>query len=103
MTDKTKYSIWYAQTMEKAIKGEELSEKELKELRQYAKEEILGEPLRWIQYVDVILEYNGKFYAFTYQRGLTEYQEDIYEENTLEEVIPMQKLITEYVRKSNVV
>lgn len=56
---------------------------------------------RWTKHVQVITQGpSGKLYRWDYEEGLTEYQDDLYEDFSIEEVVPVEKIvkIIEYVK-----
>lgn len=53
-----------------------------------------GDARRWSQWVRIFIKApSGKFYEWGYDQGLTEYQENEYEDNRVREVIPKDKTV----------
>lgn len=85
------------EVMEKFLKGEELSIKDIREIISYAydylEDEIEGDIGRWNQWVDLVFTYDGKYYMIGYDRALTEIQENCYEDSYPVEVKPVKKIV----------
>ena len=62
-------------------------------------DEIGGECDRWIQAMETIFEVNGRFFAVSWYRGLTELQEDDFDDAEVYEVEKKEKVIFEWVEK----
>ncbi len=62
-------------------------------------DEIGGECDRWIQPMKTIFEVNGRFFAVSWYRGLTELQEDEFDDAEVYEVEKKEKVIFEWVEK----
>lgn len=79
---------------------ETLSEEDLWELTCVSDEEIDGKEHRWQREISSIIKYNGKYYRIDWMRGLTENQENEFD-NQPYEVVPQEKVITikEWVKK----
>lgn len=84
--------------MRKFLQGKELSEGELSELDDYAIKQFKGENRRWSQSIQSIVEFDGKFYAIDWERGLTENQENYFGDQPYE-VIPVEKVVKTVVYK----
>ena len=64
-------------------------------LWEYQVDAIPDEPRRWSQFVDAVCKLKDKYYMFSYDRGLTEMQEDeFWESEQPYEVEPYEKTIT---------
>lgn len=89
--------IYMCEEMEKWLKGEELTYSERHDLVNYAFmneiEEIEDVPRRWNQWVEIVFKYNGEHYMIGYDRGLTECQEDFYEDSVPVKVKPVKKMV----------
>ena len=48
---------------------------------------IYGEPRRWTRTVRSICKLNHKYYCINWEQGLTEHQEDLYDDSSVTEVI----------------
>lgn len=63
-----------------------------------------GEDRRWSRWITVVKQIDNRFFAVGYDKGLTEYQEDMYNEQPYE-VIRTEKVVTKtvvsYARKEN--
>ena len=68
---------------------------------EYGINEELGEPGRWLTPVITIIEFLGHYYRIYWCRGNTEYQDNEYESQVLEEVEKVKKMveIEEWVAK----
>lgn len=62
-------------------------------------DEIGGECDRWTQCMETIFEVNGRFFAIGWFRGLTEYQENDFDDAEVYEVKRKAKVIFTYERK----
>ena len=62
-------------------------------------DEIGGECDRWTQSMETIFEVNGRFFAVSWFRGLTELQEDEFWMADVYEVEKKERVIFEWVRK----
>lgn len=64
----------------KVVAGEELTEQEMRHLVYYGDyvDEIEGAEGRWQREIQTIIEINDELYAIDWQRGLTEYQKDVF-------------------------
>jgi hypothetical protein len=92
---------------EKIISGKCLTEEEVKDIVTQATciddlalvEENERDTARWTQDIQTILSYKGHFYALTWQRGLTEMQENYYEPQVAQKVKKVDKIVkvTEWV------
>ena len=78
------------------------------EIRKMAYEEfgncidvIEGENLRWVQGMDTIFEVEGRRFAVSWFRGLTEMQEDEFDCSEVYEVVKKEKITFEWVRKED--
>lgn len=49
-------------------------------------EEIEHDQLRWVAIMETIIDIKGRYFSITWQRGLTEYQDNEYEGQYLQEV-----------------
>lgn len=57
-----------------------------------------GDSGRWSTFMITVVDVNGKFYAINWQRGLTEYQENIYDNQPYEcEIIKKEVTVTKTV------
>lgn len=85
------------EVMEKFLKGEELSIRDIREIISYAydylEDEIEGDIGRWNQWVDLVFMYDEKYYMIGYDRALTEIQENCYEDSYPVEVKPVKKIV----------
>lgn len=85
------------EVMEKFLKGEKLSNNEKHAIVKYAyrnlEDEIEGEWGRWYVWTDLVFKYNGDYYMVGYDRGLTECQENCYDESIPFKVKPVKKMI----------
>lgn len=72
--------VEYEKTVARLKAGEELNEDELKTLVWVgqAVDVIEGEEHRWTRVMTTIIEIDGELYAIECDRGLTEYQENLY-------------------------
>lgn len=70
----------YEQAIARLKAGEELNEDDLKTLVQFGQvvDRIEGEEHRWTRDMTTIIEIDGELYAIEWDRGLTEYQENLY-------------------------
>lgn len=59
----------------------------------YVVDEEYGESLRWVTPVTSIIEFFGHYYMINWYRGNTEYQENEYESQVLEEVEKVKKIV----------
>ena len=78
------------------------------EIREMAYEElgncidvIEGESLRWVQAVETIFEVEGRYFAVSWFRGLTEMQENDFDCSEVYEVVKKEKIIFEWVMKED--
>lgn len=78
------------------------------EIRQMAFEEfgncidvIEGESLRWVQAMETIFEVEGRRFAVSWFRGLTEMQENEFDCSEVYEVVKKEKITFEWVRKED--
>lgn len=56
---------------------------------------IEGDENRWYRWIEKIIRIENRFFSIGYcQRGLTEYQENIYDDADIVEVVPKEKTIT---------
>lgn len=86
---------------EKIISGKCLTEEEVKDIvvsevgidGLVIVEENERDTARWTQDIQTILSYKGHFYALTWQRGLTEMQENYYDPQIAKEVKEVKKTI----------
>lgn len=62
-------------------------------------DEIDGECYRWTQAMETIFEVNGRFFAVSWLRGLTEMQENDFYDAEVYEVVKKEKITFDYVRK----
>lgn len=76
------------------------------EIREMAHEEfgncidvIEGECLRWVQDMETIFEIEGRCFAVSWFRGLTEMQENEFDCSEVYEVVKKEKITFEWVRK----
>lgn len=76
------------------------------EIREMAHEEfgncidvIEGECLRWVQDMETIFEVEGRCFAVSWFRGLTEMQENEFNCSEVYEVVKKEKITFDYVRK----
>ena len=91
---------------EKLQDGDYLTEREIEDLRWdypevYEEEHDSG---RWTAFMTTVVDVNGKNYAINWQRGLTEYQENIYDEQPyecelVEEEVTITKTTIQEVKK----
>lgn len=82
---------------EKAINKIELTEKEINKLSdyyQYFVDDEDGEDHRWFKFRYLVINLFDKYFSFYFQQGLTEHQENQYEEQKLTEVSRKEKQIT---------
>lgn len=92
---------------EKIISSKCLSEKEVKDIvvsevgidGLVIVEENERDTARWTQDIQTILSYKGHFYALTWQRGLTEMQDNYYNPQVAQKVKKVDKIVkvTEWV------
>lgn len=68
----------------KIVSGEALTERELSRLLRFEIEREDGDELRWTKFVYSIIELKDKFFQLSWQCGLTEYQEDIFDSQPFE-------------------
>ena len=59
----------------------------------YGIDEELERPCRWVTPVTTIIEFFGHYYMINWYRGNTEYQENEYEAQILEEVEKVEKVV----------
>ena len=78
------------------------------ELREMAYEEfgncidvIRGESLRWTQCMETIFEVDGRYFAVSWDKGLTEYQENEYHCSEVYEVVKKEIVTFEWVNKED--
>lgn len=64
--------------------GETLSEREIREVIEYGISEDVGEDRRWSRTVGVLSKINDRFFYTEYEEGLTENQEDEYDNQPIE-------------------
>ena len=93
---------------EKLQDGDNLTESEIESLRWdypevYEEEHGSG---RWTTFMTTVVEVNGKNYAINWQSGLTEYQENIYDEQPyeyelVEEEVTITKTVINRVKKED--
>lgn len=62
-------------------------------------DKIGGECDRWTQDMETIFEVNGRFFAVSWLRGLTEMQENYFDDAEVYEVEKKEKVIFEWVGK----
>lgn len=87
----------------KIDREEELSSRELSELREYEIDIEYGDNRRWSRSVFEVVELCGRYFAFTWEEGLTECQENEFYEQPYEvEKKEYQKTITisEWIKKT---
>ena len=60
---------------------------------------IEGTTRKWVQEVETIFEVNGRFFAISWLRGLTEQQENDFDDAEVYEVERKEKVIFTYIRK----
>ena len=84
---------------EKILNGIALTNREKRELTQEAIEEVVNGSGRWTEYVTSILKFGDRYFAIEWQRGLTENQEDYYDDAYPYEVKLIKKrvIVKEYV------
>jgi hypothetical protein len=70
--------------IDKIDAGVELTEDELSEFVGWSSENTEGDSGRWEQYIESIVEYNGRYFSICWERGLTEYQENYYNSQPIE-------------------
>lgn len=72
--------VEYEKTVARLKAGEELNEDDLKTLMWVGQvvDVIEGEEHRWTRDMTTIIEIDGELYAIEWDRGLTEYQENLY-------------------------
>lgn len=58
-----------------------------------------GNTRRWVQEVETIFEVDGRLFAVGWDRGLTEYQENDFDDAEVYEVERKERVIFDYVRK----
>lgn len=78
------------------------------EIREMAYEEfgncidvIEGENLRWVQAMETIFEVEGRYFAVSWFRGLTEMQENDFDCSEVYEVVKKEKIIFEWIMKED--
>lgn len=78
------------------------------EIREMAYEEfgncidvIEGDSLRWVQDMETIFEVEGRCFAVSWFRGLTEMQENEFDCSEVYEVVKKEKITFEWVRKED--
>ena len=102
--DKDYYYNHFEEIMVKKIdENEDLTEEELKEIRNFEIERDEGENRRWSRSVVSILELCGRYFSLTWEEGLTECQgNEFYNQPFEVEKTSYQKTITvtEWVKKS---
>ena len=64
--------------------GEELTEREIREVIEYGISEDCGEDRRWSRTVSVLSKINDRYFYTEYEEGLTENQEDEYDNQPTE-------------------
>lgn len=74
----------------KILNGEYINDDEIRFLllEEYfdKEEEIEHSQLRWVTVMETIIEVEGRYFSIMWQRGLTEYQDNEYEGQYLQEV-----------------
>lgn len=81
---------------QKIQNGDELTSEEVRKLI-YSDTHIDDVELdsgRWTEYLQMIYEINGKYYAVYWERGLTECQDNEFYSQVAEEVIPIDEVVT---------
>lgn len=78
------------------------------EIREMAYEEfgncidvIRGESLRWTQCMETIFEVDGRYFAVSWDKGLTEYQENEFHCSEVYEVVKKEIVTFEWVNKED--
>lgn len=77
---------------------DEIEEMAYEEFGNYV-DEIDGERNRWTQAVETIFEVEGRYFAVSWFRGLTEMQENEFDCSVVYEVEKKEKITFEWVRK----
>ena len=85
----------YDKLIKRALEGKKLTRDEWIFLINEDKEvgRVEDEPRRWCKWVEVIIEYQDKYYSIGYDEGLTECQENDYCDSGIIEVKPVKKII----------
>ena len=78
----------------KILAGEELTEREVRDLRDYEVDEVKGENRRWERHNQIIVEIDGRFFQVEFEEGLTEEQENEYWPQVAVEVVKKEKQVT---------
>lgn len=73
--------------------AEMLTERELRRVRDYEIDEIIGESDRWTRSVETICELCGRYFALNWEEGLTEMQENEFHKQPYE-VKKVKKVVT---------
>ena len=87
---------------EKILNGVKLSYEEVLGLLRKEYEDlpiqaaIKGEDARWQRYITVILKVDDRFFMIYYMKGLTEFQDNDYEEQVAVDVVPVQVMVTDW-------
>ena len=73
-----------AKILNKFDNGETLSEREIRQIIDYEIDEDVGEDRRWSRTVGILSEIEGRYFYTEYEEGLTENQEDEYNNQPIE-------------------
>lgn len=98
------YDEHFEEIMVKKIdNGEDLTEDELKRIRDFSIEDIKGDEDRWTIDIDSIISLCGRTFMLCWRRGLTEYQENEFYNQPFE-VESKEKtiVVTEWIRKDRI-
>lgn len=82
-----------AKEIKSLVYEDDISDIELNKV--YVYETLAGTSLRWNQVITLILEYNNKYYKTCYMKGLTECQEDMFDNEVAYEV--KRVAVTKYI------
>ena len=89
-------------TKEKILNGIKLSYEEVSGLIWEEYEDlpiqttVEGDDTRWQRYIDVVIKVDDRFFMLYYMQGLTEFQDNDYEEQVAVEVVPVQVMVTDW-------
>lgn len=88
------YQEWETEILEKIDAGEELTTRELWELREHEVDTEYGDNRRWSRSVASVVELKGRFFIIEWEEGLTECQDDEMWEQCPKEVVLVKKVRT---------
>jgi hypothetical protein len=85
LKEKQYYENHFEEIMvDKIDKKEKLTERELQRLVDYEIEREEGEDRRWTRSISSIIKINGRTFCINWDKGLTEYQDNVYDEQPYE-------------------